>query len=233
MSSEESRYDAHKASPDESRPEAQETARGMLIVVCAPSGAGKSSLVGLALEHIERLMFSVSYTTRSPRGSEQHGVNYIFVSRDEFIEMRERGEFLECAEVHGNLYGTHRAHVEQMLDAGFDVILDIDVQGAKQICEKTTDAVTVFIMPPSRSELEHRLRSRNQNDSEDLERRLRNATEEVQKWGDFDYAIVNDELNRAYAALEDIINAERNRPARLRIQVEKILETFEGESLNG
>jgi guanylate kinase len=210
----------------------ESAARGKLIVVCAPSGAGKSSLVGLALQKIERLRFSVSYTTRGPRGAEQHGVNYFFISSDEFRSMRNRNEFLECAEVHGNLYGTHRAHVVEMLKEGNDVILDIDVQGAEQIRASMDEAVTVFIMPPSFAALEQRLRNRNLNHSEDLERRLRNATQEVRLWDRFDYVIVNDDLHRAYLALEAIIYAERCRPDRKREQVDKILDTFEGESLN-
>ena len=206
--------------------------RGRLIVVCAPSGAGKSSLVEIAVRRIEHLRFSISYTTRLPRGQERDGVNYFFVPVEEFRAMISRDEFLEYAEVHGNLYGTHRAHVERMLAEGFDVILDIDVQGAEQIRAKMAEAITVFIMPPSRAVLEERLRLRNLNHPKDLERRLRNASAEVRLWRDFDYAIINDDLDRASQSLEAIIIGERCRPDRQESQITEILKTFEGESLN-
>jgi guanylate kinase len=203
--------------------------RGRLIVVCAPSGAGKSSLVELAVERIEHLRFSVSYTTREPRGSEQHGKDYFFVTESEFRAIAERGEFLECAEVHKYLYGTHRAQVEEMLNAGYDVMLDIDVQGANQIQAAMSEAVTVFIMPPSSATLEERLRNRNLNRPDDLETRLRNAYEEVRLWGGFDYLIVNDDLECAYGALQAIIIAERCRPDRQKDRVQAIIATFEGD----
>ena len=206
--------------------------RGRLIVVCAPSGAGKSSLVEIVIRRVEHLRFSVSYTTRLPRGQESDGVNYFFVSMKEFRAMIARDEFLEYAEVHGNLYGTHRGHVEKMLDEGFDVILDIDVQGAEQVRAKMAEAITVFIMPPSRAVLEDRLRLRNLNHPEDLKRRLRNASVEVRLWRDFDYAIINDDLDRASLSLQAIIIGERCRPDRQESQITEILKTFEGESLN-
>ncbi|HXG93185.1 MAG TPA: guanylate kinase [Blastocatellia bacterium] len=206
--------------------------RGRLIVVCAPSGAGKSSLVEMALARIERVKFSVSYTTRKPRGAERDGVNYFFVSHEEFRALSERDEFLESAEVHGNLYGTHRAHVEEMLAAGFDVLLDIDVQGAEQIRRRTNEAVTIFILPPSRDALERRLLLRNLNNREEIERRLHNAAHEVLLWDKFDYLIINDDLDRAYRQLEAIIIAERCRPGRQAGQVRVVLDTFGGESID-
>jgi guanylate kinase len=203
--------------------------RGSLIVVSAPSGAGKSSLVQRALKQVEGLKFSVSYTTRPPRQGERDKVDYCFVGREEFITARDKEEFLEWAEVHGNLYGTHRGAVEEMLASGFDVILDIDVQGAEQVRREAAESKTVFILPPSREVLEGRLRSRGQNTTDDLERRLRTATVEVQLYDLFDYVIVNDDLDRAAAELEAIIAAERQRPERNRNRIESIIKTFGGE----
>jgi len=216
-------------------PAQQETAapkpaeRGNLIVVSAPSGAGKSSLAERALKRIEGLRFSVSYTTREPRGEEQDGVDYHFVSEDEFRAISGRGEFLESAEVHGYLYATHRAAVEELLKQGLDVILDIDVQGAEQVKKRVAESITVFILPPSREILEARLRTRNLNEPADLERRLRNAAIEVKLYHDFDYVIVNDDLDRALASLEAIITGERCRLSRQRNLVESILNTFGGD----
>lgn len=206
--------------------------RGNLIVVSAPSGAGKSSLAEGVLKRVEDLRFSISYTTREPRGAEKHGVDYYFVSEDEFRAMRERGEFLECANVHGHLYGTHRYQVEEILSAGFDVMLDIDVQGAEQVHRHMAEAILVFILPPSREALEARLRTRNLNEPADIERRLRNAAIEVQLYERFHYVIVNDDLDRALAELEAIIIAERCRPERLRNRIESIIATFGGESFH-
>ena len=204
--------------------------RGTLIVVTAPSGAGKSSLVERALARVDRLRYSVSYTTRIARGSEKHGTDYFFVSEEEFQRMRKGGEFLESAEVHGHLYGTHRATIEKMTGDGFDVILDIDVQGAAQIRTQMPLAVTVFVLPPSMDVLESRLRTRNLNAPADLERRLRNALAEVSSYREFDYIIVNDDLDRATAALEAIIIAERHRSERQQATALDILSTFGGES---
>jgi guanylate kinase len=202
--------------------------KGNLIIVSAPSGAGKSSLVHHALKTLDPLCYSISYTTRLPRGSEQHGRDYFFINRDEFIAMRDRGEFLEYAEVHGSFYGTHRAAIEKMLDAGNDVILDIDVQGAAQIKAKVPEAVTVFVLPPSREILEARLRARAENTDADLERRLRNAAEEVKHCSEYQYIIINDELQKASAALEAIIRAERQQLNRQMESVTTIISTFGG-----
>ena len=203
--------------------------RGTLVVVSAPSGAGKSSLVARAIEHIEGLRYSVSYTTRGPRGLERHGEDYFFVGEATFLEMRERGEFIESACVHGHYYGTHRATIERMLAEGSDVILDIDVQGAAQVRERLPEAVTVFILPPSKRVLEARLRRRNLNAAEDLARRLRNATAEVELFERFDYVIINDDRDRSFGALKAIITAERRRPSRQRNKIRSILDTFGGE----
>jgi len=206
--------------------------RGTLIVVSAPSGAGKSSLAERVLKRISDLRFSISYTTRAPRGTEQHGIDYYFVSEDEFSAMRERDEFLECAEVHGYLYGTHEKPIEEMLSQGFDVMLDIDVQGAEQVRRRIPEAVLVFILPPSSEVLEARLRARNLNAPADIERRLRNAAIEVQLYERFDYAVLNDDLDRALDQLEAIIVAERCRPFRQRNRIESVIATFGGESFH-
>ncbi|MFY9557044.1 MAG: guanylate kinase [Blastocatellia bacterium] len=203
--------------------------RGNLIVVSAPSGAGKSSLAGRVLKRVPDLRFSTSYTTRELRGSEQDGIDYHFVSEQEFLAMRDREEFLESAEVHGHLYGTHQRLVEEVLSQGFDVMLDIDVQGAEQIRRRVPEAILIFILPPSREVLEARLRTRNLNHPEDIERRLRNAAIEVQLYDRFNYVVVNDELDRALAELEAIITAERCRPERQRNRIESIISTFGGD----
>ena len=206
-----------------------EPERGTLIVVSAPSGAGKSSLVERAVNRIGRLRFSISYTTRPPRGPERPGVDYFFVDETTFMEMRERGEFIESACVHGYYYGTHRATIEQMLAEGYDVILDIDVQGAAQMCERMPEAVSVFVLPPSKKVLEARLRRRNLNAPEDLARRLANAAAEVRLYEQFDYVIINDDRDRSFGALKAIIVAERRRPFRQRNKIRSILDTFGGE----
>lgn len=203
--------------------------RGNLIVVSAPSGAGKSSLVGEALKRVDRLKYSISYTTRKARGAERDGVEYYFVSKEEFLDMRDRGEFLESAEVHGYLYGTHRATIERMLSEGSDVILDIDVQGARQIVQQMPEAVTVFVLPPTREILESRLRMRNLNDPEDLEIRLKNASREVLSYSSFKYVIVNDDLDRATRELEAVITAERHLLGRQRQLVKPIIDSFGGD----
>lgn len=209
-----------------------QTERGTLIVVSAPSGAGKSSLAERVLKRISDLRFSISYTTRAPRGTEQHGVDYYFVSEEEFSAMRERDEFLECAEVHGYLYGTNEKPIEEMLSQGFDVMLDIDVQGAEQVRRRIPEAVLIFILPPSSEVLEARLRARNLNAPADIERRLRNAAIEVQLYERFDYAVLNDDLDRALDHLEAIIVAERCRPFRQRNRIESVIATFGGESFH-
>ena len=224
--------DARAPERQKSRSQGDAVERGNLIVVSAPSGAGKSSLVERALKGVSRLRYSISYTTRAPRGAEKDGVDYFFVSDEVFRAMRERGEFLECAEVHGYLYGTHKATIEAMLDKGHDVILDIDVQGAEQILRKMPEAVTVFIMPPSRKVLEARLRRRNLNSTADLERRLRNASDEVRLCDKFGYVIVNNDRDRAFGLLKAIITAERQRPVRQKNRIQSILATFGGGSFN-
>jgi len=185
-----------------------------LLVVSAPSGAGKTTLCRLLLERFP-FRFSVSHTTRPPRPGEVHGRDYYFVSREEFREMIREGAFLEWAEVHGNLYGTSFSEVERALSGEEDLLLDIDVQGASQVRGRLgARAVFVFILPPSLEELERRLRRRGTEDEETLRRRLARAREEIRFAPWFDYVVINDEVERAFEDLAAIIRAERCRPAR-------------------
>ena len=189
--------------------------RGLALVVSAPSGAGKTTLCSRLLAEEKEINFSISYTTRPPRPKEVHGKDYFFVDRKTFEELLEKGEFLEWAEVHGNLYGTSKTQVLEALGSGRDILLDIDVQGAFQVREKLgRDAVLVFILPPSIEELERRLKLRSTEDPETLRLRLRNAKEEVRKASEFDYLVLNDDLEEAYRDLQSILHAERQRTFR-------------------
>ena len=200
--------------------------RGVLLVVSAPSGAGKSSLIRVVLSRLNGASFSVSYTTRAPRGSEQNGVDYHFVSKEEFIAMRGRGEFLEWAEVHGNFYATHLESVRETLQRGEDIVLDVDIQGAEQVRQRIAGAVTVFVLPPSLDELEARLSARNLNSRDDVKFRLDNAVREVQNFDRFDYVIVNDDLEQGAQVLEAILIAERHRAERVEGLAQSIIDTF-------
>jgi guanylate kinase len=202
--------------------------KGNLIIIAAPSGAGKSSLVQHALKSVARVCYSVSYTTRPRRGTEVEGVDYHFVSGIEFLRMRDAGEFLEYAEVHGFFYGTNHKAIETLINEGLDVLLDIDVQGAAQIIRQLPDAVTVFLLPPSRDVLESRLRARQLNTEEDLNRRLQNARQEVKRFEEFEYIIVNDDLQKACQELEAIILAERQTQKRQQEIARTIIDTFGG-----
>lgn len=202
------------------------TRLGSLLVITAPSGAGKSTLVKRLREAVETVAFSISYTTRPPRAGEENGREYFFVTVPEFEKMQEDNQFLEWAKVHNNYYGTNRKTIEQALASGKDIILDIDVQGAEQIKQAMPQAVLIFIMPPSFNELSERLRSRNLDNLEVIERRLKGATKEVSCYSTFDYIIINDELEVATAALIAITKAERLRPARNEARLKIILDTF-------
>lgn len=176
-----------------------------LFVIAAPSGAGKTTLVKALVTRSPELRFSISYTTRKKRSNEADGVDYLFVSVDEFARLRAQGDLLESAEVFDNHYGTSRKQVEQHLQDGHHVILEIDWQGAAQVREAKPECVTIFILPPSRDELEHRLRSRRTDSEEVIQRRLRDALSDMSHWSEFDYAIINDDLERAVADLEAIL----------------------------
>ncbi|GAB4341047.1 MAG: guanylate kinase [Desulfobulbaceae bacterium] len=191
-------------------------AEGILFVLSAPSGGGKSTVLKQVMDTTPGLVFSVSHTTRPPRPGEEEGRDYHFVSPETFRSIRDREPFgfLEWAEVHGNLYGTSREAVEKRLSAGLDVILDIDVQGALQVME-AADPVTVFITPPSLAELERRLRGRGTESEEDLGLRLENARKELAWCDRYQYLVVNDRLEEAVESLRAIIIAERCRRRRM------------------
>jgi guanylate kinase len=186
---------------------------GILFIISAPSGSGKSTLVSQLLTLVEGLDFSISYTTRAPRGSEVDGREYHFTTRPEFERMVAAGEFLEWAEVFGNYYGTARSALEHAREKGRDLLLDIDVQGALQIMKELPEAVSIFILPPSPEVLEMRLRNRSQAErmtvESVIERRLAEAREELKRLGSYKYALVNDVLDHAATELRAIVLAER------------------------
>jgi len=204
---------------------------GALFIVSSPSGGGKTTMIRRVMAELERggqkVHFSVSHTTRSPRGAERDGIDYHFIDRASFEDMIERREFLEFAEVHGNLYGTSRAEVEPRLDAGYAIFLDIDVQGARQVRSSIPDAVKVFVFPPSRYELLRRLRSRRQDDEATIALRMANSLKEMREYAEFDYVIINDSLEAATQALTSVVAAARLRPGRMRGAVETIIAGFE------
>ena len=183
----------------------------VVYVISAPSGSGKSTLVRQVLETDPKLTFSISYTTRQPRGAEKNGRNYHFIERAPFEKMIENGEFLEWAEVFGNYYGTHRGYLERAEADGKDLVLDIDVKGAAQLRKKIPEAVTIFILAPSRDELEKRLRARSEDAQEVIERRLREAADEIKHYDQYDYVLVNNEVEQSVGRLRSIIAAERMR----------------------
>jgi len=198
-----------------------------VFIISAPSGSGKSTLVNRLIKTVPRLMFSVSYTTRPPRGNEQEGENYHFVSREEFEAMLARDEFLEWAQVFGYYYGTHRSILDRARECGKDLILDIDVQGARQLKVKIPEAVSVFILAPSRQVLEHRLRARGEDREDVILRRLKDAADEIRNYEKYDYILINRELAEAEATLAAIVRAERVRRSRIEDQIRPILETFQ------
>lgn len=179
--------------------------RGRLFVIAAPSGAGKTSLVRALMERDRSLGFSISYTTRPQRPSEVYGRDYFFVPKDEFEHMVEAGEFLEHALVFDNYYGTSRRQVEDALASGQDLILEIDWQGAGQVRRALPECVSIFILPPSRAELERRLRGRGTDAEEVIQRRLRDAASDMAHWREFDHVVVNDDFGRALDELEAIV----------------------------
>lgn len=179
--------------------------RGRLFVIAAPSGAGKTSLVQALLERNPRLALSVSHTTRAPRANESSGREYHFVSREAFERLIRDGAFLEHAEVFDHLYGTGRHSVEQRLEEGRDVVLEIDWQGARQVRRTMPECVSIFILPPSRAALEERLHRRRTDSPEVIARRLRDAVQDMSHWGEFDYVIVNEHFQDALADLERVI----------------------------
>jgi len=201
---------------------------GIVFLISAPSGSGKSTLTNRLLSIVPNLEFSVSYTTRPPRGSERAGREYFYVSREDFEKMIDEGAFLEHADVFGNCYGTAKRYMVDAFERGNDLLLDIDVQGAAQVKAKLPEAVSIFVLPPSREELERRLRSRSEaddeiqrkllgdkarrfNTEETIQRRLQTASREIENFCDYDYILVNDRVDPAIDTLKSIVRAERLR----------------------
>jgi len=188
---------------------------GILYIISAPSGSGKTTLVNELRQYVPNLEFSISYTTRPPRGSEQDGREYHFITHAEFEEMIERDEFLEYALVFGNYYGTTKSVLQQARERGNDVLLDIDVQGERQVKQKMPDAVSIFVLPPSRTELESRLRKRSLSENvhaeEVIRRRLATARREIENYPNYDYILINDRLEQSVDRLQAIVLGERIR----------------------
>ena len=197
-----------------------------VFIISAPSGSGKTTLVSRLLASVPGLLFSVSYTTRKPRGDEVDGHSYRFVSREDFEARIAGNEFLEWAEVFGNYYGTHRGILEEAQAQGKDLVLDIDVQGARQLRSRIPEAVSVFILAPSRQILEQRLRARGEDREDVIERRLRDAAEEIRQYSVYDYVLINRDLDESDATLSAIVRAERVRRTRIEEQIRPILDTF-------
>jgi guanylate kinase len=205
------------------------------IILSAPSGGGKTTIAKTLLGRRQDLGYSVSCTTRAPRSSEVAGRDYYFISRAEFLAKREEGAFAESAVVHGNLYGTLRSEVERVLAAGRHVVMDIDVQGAVQFMRAFPHSVTIFILPPSAEVLLERLRARKTESAAQLAARLQSALQELQQVAEYEYIVVNDDLERAVSSVESIIDAEtvsRARVKNLRHQVGLLIERLEQEIEN-
>ena len=200
--------------------------RGLLFIVSAPSGTGKTTLVERLVEHTPSLKMSRSYTSRAARDGETDGVDYNFVTRSKFEAMAAAGEFLEWAEVFGNLYGTGASDTETVLAAGHDVVLVIDVQGARKVRARGVETTTVFVMPPSMAVLEQRLRGRSKDSETEIQRRLQVARAEVAAFAEYDFVVVNDELTSAVDRLRSIVVAERSRLDRMQPSAETIVSSF-------
>lgn len=198
-----------------------------LFVISGPSGAGKSVLIRRILDDLPAVRFSVSSTTRGPRPGETEGIDYHFISREQFQADIEAARFLEHAQYSGNLYGTNRHEIEEAERLGQDLLLDIEVQGARQLQEKGVEAVYIFVAPPSFAELERRLRSRNTEDEVAIQRRLRQSVEDVSHVHRYQFVIVNDNLEEAYSRLRSIFIAERSRRSRMGSTLEPILASFQ------
>ncbi len=186
---------------------------GILYIISAPSGSGKTTLVNELRQYVPNLEFSISFTTRSPRGSEQDSREYHFISREEFEEMIRRDEFLEYAQVFGKYYGTAKSMLKQAADSGNDLLLDIDVQGERQVKAKMPDAISIFVLPPSRAELESRLRKRsvseNMHEEDVIRRRLDTARREIENYPNYDYILINDRLEQSVDQLQAIVLGQR------------------------
>jgi guanylate kinase len=205
--------------------------RGMILILSSPSGAGKTTLTRMLMEDSALdLTLSVSVTTRKQRSSEVDGIHYRFIDRREFQRMKRAGELLESAEVHGNGYGTPRAPVETVLAQGRDMLFDVDWQGAKQVRERLgDDVVSIFVLPPSMRELRARLERRAEDNASSIEERFESARREIERWRDYHYVVVNDDLKRAYRDVAAIVAAERLRARRIEAGVEQLVERLMGE----
>jgi guanylate kinase len=205
--------------------------RGMILILSSPSGAGKTTLTRMLIEDSALdLTLSVSVTTRKPRSSEVDGIHYRFIGPGEFERMRQAGELLEWAQVHGNGYGTPLAPVEKALAEGRDMLFDIDWQGARQVRERLgDDVVSIFLLPPSMSELRARLERRAADTASSIEARFESARREIERWRDYHYVVVNDDLKRAYRDVKAIVTAERLRARRIAAGVERLVEQLTGE----
>jgi guanylate kinase len=198
--------------------------KAALYVISAPSGAGKTSLVEAALERDQRLRLSISYTTRTPREKEVDGREYFFVNRDRFGAMVAAGDFLEHASVFDNLYGTSRSQVQKHIAEGHPVVLEIDWQGARQVLTAMPSAITIFVLPPSRAELERRLRARGTDSQAVVERRLRDAVADMGHWNEFDYVIVNEDFEQALRDLQAILSGQGRPLEASRSELKPLLE---------
>lgn len=199
--------------------------RGLLIIISGPSGAGKGTICKSFMERNENVALSVSATTRSPRTGEVEGFNYYFMSKEKFKEKIASNDFLEYAEVYDNYYGTPKSNVEEILESGKDVILEIDIQGALKVKENTEEGVFIFVLPPSMEELKQRIINRGSETQESLMKRFKSAYKEINYISKYNYAVVNDEVENAVQKLEAIISAEKCRVDRIK---ESILDSKEG-----
>jgi guanylate kinase len=203
--------------------------RGQVFVVSAPSGAGKSTLVKGLLQLVSNLTFSISYTTRAPRGQELDGKEYYFVDRMVFEKMVEEDKFVEYAKVFDHYYGTASASVEEVVGMGKDILLDIDTAGAAQVRKKISDVVSIFIMPPSYEVLQDRLEQRKQDNPKTIQKRLQWAAEkEIYQYENYDYVVINDDFSQAMESMRSIVLAERCRKGRMTHRIQSIIKTFGG-----
>jgi guanylate kinase len=212
------------------KPAAAASRRGLLFIVSAPSGTGKTTLVERLVQVVPQLKLSRSYTSRVARPGERHGIDYNFISRARFEEMAREGEFLEWADVFGNYYGTCAADTEGCLARGEDVVLVIDVQGAGQVRSRGIETIGIFVLPPSAAVLEQRLRGRSKDSEEQIHRRLDVARGEVAEYAQYEYVVINDDVGQAVDRLRSIVMAERSRVKVMRQAAETIIGTFHGKS---
>ena len=203
-------------------PVPQKDRKGMLIIISGPSGTGKGTLCERLFEADPHIVFSVSVTTRERREGEQHGQHYYFIDDKEFEKLKKSGELLEYATVHDHSYGTPRKLVEDKLEEGFDVLLDVDTQGAMSVMEQMENTVSIFILPPSYASLKTRLHTRNTDDEAEINKRLNNARGEIERYQRYDYALLNDDLETAFQRLLTIIQAERMRTCRYHPEIPEV-----------